>query len=196
MKWLRGHARSTCEAAPHRGGDALGNPRRTRNGASVERFQEVKEKVRTMNMMVSVKKLGVVVLAAMALVLAAPVVGLARGGGFGQGGFGQGGFGQGSMGGMGGHSGASTGHHGFGGNPGFGGHPRFEGTPGFTGGPGFHHDHHGRGFVFVEPGFVYWWPSYPYAGAPPGYWYYCPSAGTYYPYVEYCPEPWVQVPAG
>src|SRR5262249_2865825 len=133
-----------------------------------------------MNMMVSVKKLGVVVLAAMALVLAAPVVGVAREGGFGQGG----------------HSGASTGHHGFGGNPGFGGHPRFEGTPGFTGGPGFHHDHHGRGFVFVEPGFVYWWPSYPYPGAPPGSWYYCPSAGPYHPYVEYGPEPWVQVPAG
>src|SRR5262245_49346745 len=122
----------------------------------------------------------------MALALAAPVVSLARGEGFGQG----------SMGGMGGHPGASTGHHGFGGSPSFAGHPRFEGPRGFTGGPGFHRDGHGRGFVFVEPGFFYWWPSYPYVGAPPGYWYYCSSAGTYYPYVENCPGPWVPVPAG
>jgi hypothetical protein len=31
---------------------------------------------------------------------------------------------------------------------------------------------------------------------PRGYWYYCPSAGAYYPYVRACPEPWVPVPAG
>src|SRR5439155_607904 len=28
----------------------------------------------------------------------------------------------------------------------------------------------------------------------PGYWYYCPSAGAYYPAVGSCPEPWVPVP--
>jgi hypothetical protein len=28
-----------------------------------------------------------------------------------------------------------------------------------------------------------------------GYWYYCPSAGGYYPYVASCPVPWVPVPA-
>jgi hypothetical protein len=35
--------------------------------------------------------------------------------------------------------------------------------------------------VYVEP-------------AQPGYWYYCPSAGGYYPTVPSCPEPWVPVP--
>ena len=29
---------------------------------------------------------------------------------------------------------------------------------------------------------------------PPGYWYYCESAGAYYPSVETCPEPWLQIP--
>jgi hypothetical protein len=52
----------------------------------------------------------------------------------------------------------------------------------------------------VAPGFV-WWGAYPYyapdyAPAPSGYWYYCPSAGTYYPYVETCPEAWVPVSGG
>jgi hypothetical protein len=32
-----------------------------------------------------------------------------------------------------------------------------------------------------------------YAPAPSGYWYYCPSVGSYYPYVDSCPEPWVPV---
>jgi hypothetical protein len=143
--------------------------------------------MRTMNRLVPVEKLGAVVLAAMTLVLAAPALSLARGGGFG---------GQGFMGGMGGHSGALTGHSDFGGHPGFAGHPRFEGPPDFAGHPGFHRDDHGRGFVFVGPGLFYGWPSYPYAGAPRGYWYYCPSAGAYYPYVESCPEAWVEVPPG
>jgi len=30
--------------------------------------------------------------------------------------------------------------------------------------------------------------------APPAYWYYCASAQMYYPQVQSCPEPWVQVP--
>ena len=30
--------------------------------------------------------------------------------------------------------------------------------------------------------------------APPGDWYYCESAGGYYPQVQSCPEPWVRVP--
>ena len=29
---------------------------------------------------------------------------------------------------------------------------------------------------------------------PPSYWYYCESAGAYYPSVPSCPEPWVKVP--
>lgn len=28
----------------------------------------------------------------------------------------------------------------------------------------------------------------------PGYWYYCQSAGAYYPTASTCPEPWVRVP--
>ena len=28
----------------------------------------------------------------------------------------------------------------------------------------------------------------------PGYWYYCPSARSYYPSVQACPEAWVKVP--
>jgi len=28
----------------------------------------------------------------------------------------------------------------------------------------------------------------------PSYWYYCESAGAYYPSVPTCPEPWVKVP--
>jgi hypothetical protein len=31
---------------------------------------------------------------------------------------------------------------------------------------------------------------------PPTYWYYCPSAGGYWPSVPSCPEPWVPVLAG
>jgi hypothetical protein len=41
--------------------------------------------------------------------------------------------------------------------------------------------------AFIEPPPVYVQPS--------GYWYYCPSARAYYPYVAACPEPWVPVPA-
>jgi hypothetical protein len=37
--------------------------------------------------------------------------------------------------------------------------------------------------------------SYPvYVPTTPGYWYYCPSAEAYYPYVTYCLESWVPVP--
>lgn len=27
------------------------------------------------------------------------------------------------------------------------------------------------------------------------FWYYCPSSRQYYPYAQYCPEPWMQVPS-
>lgn len=79
---------------------------------------------------------------------------------------------------------------------------------------------HGRVFIGVGPGF-WWGPPYPYywypppyypsvieppqpqvyvqqapapPSAPPGDWYYCQSAGGYYPQVQSCPEPWVRVP--
>ena len=32
------------------------------------------------------------------------------------------------------------------------------------------------------------------SSAPAGYWYYCESAGEYYPQAPSCPEPWVKVP--
>src|SRR4029077_16338598 len=111
-------------------------------------------------------------------------------------------FAAGGHGGGGGHGGFG-GHPGVGAHPGFGGHARFRGHPGghsgFVGHSGHPRFFRGsRGFVVVAPGFGYW-PYYPYyapdyAPAPSGYWYYCPSAGTYYPYVGSCPEAWVPVP--
>lgn len=42
--------------------------------------------------------------------------------------------------------------------------------------------------VYVVP------PAPPAQAAPPeAYWYYCSSAGAYYPNVQSCPEPWVKV---
>jgi hypothetical protein len=94
---------------------------------------------------------------------------------------------------------------------GFGGHGPQGGHPGggveHQGGDGHHVDghhvdgHHFEGRHFdrgfhdrfgfgVAPVFPYY--AYP---ATPGYWYYCPSYGAYYPYVTSCPDPWVPVPA-
>lgn len=81
----------------------------------------------------------------------------------------------------------------------------------FHGHPGFRRGFHSR--VFVGAPFV--WNPFPVYVPPPvvvappaveappvytqpapsGYWYYCPSAGAYYPNVSSCPEPWVPVPA-
>ena len=40
-------------------------------------------------------------------------------------------------------------------------------------------------------------PYAPPAAAPAqaGYWYFCPSSGSYYPYVQTCPDGWETVPA-
>jgi hypothetical protein len=79
-----------------------------------------------------------------------------------------------------------------------------------------HGPHLGRaGWWWVVSGEWYFYPEpiYPYpdpyippgvvvAGPPappaPAYWYYCPSAKSYYPYVPACPEGWTPVvpPAG
>jgi hypothetical protein len=69
------------------------------------------------------------------------------------------------------------------------------------GGHWFHGDHLGRlgwwwvvgdGWYFY-PAPVYPYPD-PYAVAPSAnYWYYCASAGVYYPYVSQCPEGWQPV---
>ena|SRR5215469_9213558 len=76
------------------------------------------------------------------------------------------------------------------------------------------HDWHGGhfGWWWVVGGVWFWYPQpvypypYPYAPPPyvppevewaptPAYWYYCPPAGAYYPYVPACPTGWRRVPA-
>jgi hypothetical protein len=108
----------------------------------------------------------------------------------------------------GGHAGGAMGHHGFEGGHGGGAmeHHGFEG--GHGGGAMEHHGiegHHfeghdfdrrhfdGRGF-WLGPVYPYYPPDYAPNEAAPGYWYYCPSAGAYYPSVTSCPEAWVTVP--
>jgi hypothetical protein len=81
----------------------------------------------------------------------------------------------------------------------------------WRGGRWFHGDHFGRvGWWWIVDGswFFYPAPVYPYpdpyippsvvAEVPPPqpapqYWYYCPSANGYYPYVMSCPEGWTPV---
>lgn len=109
-------------------------------------------------------------------------------------------------------------HPGFAGRPGFPIHPGFVARPGFPAHQGFavrpgfapHRRFH-RGGVFVgvapfvvggaiaygapyyaDPGY-YAYPAPTYSAPEPSYWYYCPSAGGYYPDVPSCPEPWVPV---
>ena len=87
-----------------------------------------------------------------------------------------------------GHHGGSHRHHGF--------HHHGFHHRGFH-----HHGFHSRAFIGVSPFFA-WGPGvvytpppvYVYPGAA-GYWYYCRSAGAYYPYVAACAEAWVPVPA-
>ncbi len=98
-----------------------------------------------------------------------------------------------------------------------GGSARWAGG-GYYGGRGWY----GGSRVFIGGSFGWWgWPGwwgpgwwgapYPYysappvvvqpgpteyiqqAPAPPAYWYYCQSAGAYYPYVKDCPGGWMQV---
>ena len=57
------------------------------------------------------------------------------------------------------------------------------------------HHHHGHHASPVFRGSYVYWNSYPvYVQTTPGYWYYCPSAEAYYPYVTYCLDSWVPVP--
>jgi hypothetical protein len=49
--------------------------------------------------------------------------------------------------------------------------------------------------VYAYPPPVYAYPAPVYAAPAPVYWYFCRSAGAYYPYVASCPEAWVPVPA-
>ena len=114
---------------------------------------------------------------------------------------------------------AMQGHQGFVGRPGSPPHqgfvrPGFPAPRGFAARPGFapHRQFHRGGGVFVgvapfvvggaiaygapyyyDPGYAYSAPAY--SQPAPSYWYYCQSAGGYYPDVPSCAEPWVPVPA-
>ena len=77
------------------------------------------------------------------------------------------------------------------------------------------HHRHGASFVGVGFGFAYPWyypppyyyPAYYYPQPvtyieqgvpeeePVGWWYYCESSTSYYPYAKECPDGWVRVPA-
>lgn len=59
---------------------------------------------------------------------------------------------------------------------------------------GHDRDRH-RGSAFFPGPFIYWNPYPAHATPTNGYWYYCPSAEAYYPYVTYCLDAWVPVPA-
>src|SRR5690606_32082454 len=87
-------------------------------------------------------------------------------------------------------------------------------------GPGHHHKGHGSSielYIGAPLPRLSWWYSPPHyhthsrtivverqpevyvqrtvspAPAQQEYWYYCPDSGTYYPYVQTCPSPWLQV---
>jgi hypothetical protein len=74
--------------------------------------------------------------------------------------------------------------------------------PGVWWGPGFWYGRpwYGPGpyYSYAPPPVVVQQPMVyverpPAPAAPSGFWYYCESAGAYYPSVSTCPEPWVQV---
>jgi hypothetical protein len=118
-----------------------------------------------------------------------------------------GGHGGGRTGGQTSHGGGWSGHPGWGGGHGWHHHDHDGG--GWGGGWGFgywgpYSDPWLWGWGYPYYGYPYYAPSYPAyvvpdtgavpsAPPPPAYWYYCPSAKAYYPYVSQCPEPWVPV---
>jgi hypothetical protein len=92
----------------------------------------------------------------------------------------------------------------------FGGHEQFEHFGGHERFEHFEHFHHGfvGPRVLIGPETFWYPPTYPYFPPPvyaeppqgyvqpaPGYWYYCTSAGAYYPDVASCAEAWLPVPA-
>jgi hypothetical protein len=153
-----------------------------------------------MRKMTNSKKIRIVALVALGIVLAVSAPSQAAGegghGGGGMGGHGGGGMGGHGGGGMGGHGGDME-HHGFAGHD-FGGHEGHD----FGGHEGHDFDRH-EGHDFDRHdfdgrfgfGFGPFFPYYPPYEAVPGYRYYCPSDGAYYPSVTSCAEPWVTVPA-
>jgi hypothetical protein len=129
-----------------------------------------------MNAIGRLRKASLVVLAALAMVLVVSAPSQARGAG----------------GSVGGHSGGAEMHHGANEFHGSDGHRGFDRHHDF-GRRDFDHDRFGFGLVVPFPDYGYYYPA-PYASGNPGYWYYCPSYGAYYPSVASCPEAWVPVP--
>ena len=76
-----------------------------------------------------------------------------------------------------------------------GGHWRGFDRDRWNSGHWFHGDHLGRDGWWWVVGDDWYGYSDPYdpSAAAAGYWYYCGSAGAYYPYVATCPEGWTPV---
>ena len=141
--------------------------------------------------------------AALGLVLAAVSPGAAWAGGGWKGGGGHGGGGHG-----GGHGGGGHGHHNNGGSKyvfSFGFGPWWGGPGPWWYAPRYYYPYaYGYGYpvypapVYAPPRVVVEEPPVyierDAVPAPPGWWYYCESAGAYYPDTPSCAEPWVKVP--
>jgi len=59
-----------------------------------------------------------------------------------------------------------------------------------------HDGHHFRRGPVIYYRYIPYYVAPQYVAPYPTYWYYCPSAEAYYPYVIYCSDAWVTVPAG
>jgi outer membrane protein OmpA-like peptidoglycan-associated protein len=55
--------------------------------------------------------------------------------------------------------------------------------------------YYGPGYYYPPPSTVYAEPETTVVQPPANYWYYCPQAKAYYPYVNSCPSGWEAVPA-
>jgi outer membrane protein OmpA-like peptidoglycan-associated protein len=76
------------------------------------------------------------------------------------------------------------------------------GGPGYYyGGPGYYYPgyyqpyYYGPSYYYPPPAVVYAPPEVTVQQAPAAYWYYCPAAKAYFPYVRECPYGWQAVPA-
>jgi hypothetical protein len=109
-----------------------------------------------------------------------------------------------TRGGHGNSGGGGHGHSGSGGHTrsGSGGHPHRPHVGVFVGGAVFGTGYYWPPAYDYPPGFMdpYGTPEFiEQGGAAPaspkylGYWYYCASSNSYYPYVQQCPEGWQQV---
>jgi hypothetical protein len=146
------------------------------------------------------RKVGAIVFVAVLLVVGAVLPSYAGGRG------GHGGH-RGGHGGHGGHSrhaGHGHHHHGhfhgsafyFGVGPSYWwGSPYWWGPPAYAPWPAYSYTYTPRPVIVQQPQPQVYVQQAPANGAlEPGYWYYCQSAGAYYPTAPSCAEPWVKVP--